>query len=158
DVDAAGDHGRERRSAAFGIENLDVEAELLEVALLKAHVDECAVPETALRDRDLQGFGSGGFRDRNGHQAERDSQYRLHGVLRDWFPDAVQRECAARSGALRSGYTASILLDVLLAHHAAPARELIAEDFPELGAGCRRRYGARMQQLLAHVRSIDHGD
>jgi hypothetical protein len=68
--DAAGDHGRERRSAAFGIENLDVEAELLEVALLKAHVDECAVPETALRDRDLQGFGRGGFCHRNGRQAE----------------------------------------------------------------------------------------
>lgn len=69
DVDAAGDYRRERRGAAFGVENFYVEAGLLEVALLEPDIDEGAVPEAALRDRDLQGFGAGVLRDGNGGQA-----------------------------------------------------------------------------------------
>jgi hypothetical protein len=41
----------------LGIENFEIEACLLEVALFQADVDEGAVPESALCDRDLQGFG-----------------------------------------------------------------------------------------------------
>jgi hypothetical protein len=61
-VDAAGDHRRESRRAALSVEDFDVEADRLEVALLQANVDEGAVPETALRDSDLQclGIGLGG--------------------------------------------------------------------------------------------------
>ena len=64
DVDRAGDHRRERRGAAFGVENLDVEPFLLEVALLEPDIDERAVPEAALRDRDLQRLGRGVVRGR----------------------------------------------------------------------------------------------
>jgi len=40
----------------------NVEADVLEVTLLEADIDEGAVPEAALGDRDLQGFGKSAFR------------------------------------------------------------------------------------------------
>src|SRR5262249_14377730 len=52
----------------------------------------------------------------------------------------------------------SILLDVLLAHHAAPARELIAQELAEFSARHRRRRGAGLKELLAYVGRIEHGD
>jgi hypothetical protein len=59
DVDRAGDHRGERRSAAFRIEDVDVEAGFLEEPLLDAELDEARVPEAALSDRNLECFGTG---------------------------------------------------------------------------------------------------
>src|SRR5438034_10462940 len=51
----------------------------------------------------------------------------------------------------------SILLDVLLSHHAAPARELVVQERAELRARRRRRNGAGGHELLAHVRRLERG-
>ena len=63
---------------------------------------------------------------------------------------------AEEDDAARCGH--SILLDTLLAHDAAPARELIAQYFPKFGARGRRRHGAGLQERLAHVESFEHSD
>src|SRR5215471_5609769 len=81
DIDTAGDHRRERRGAAFGVENVDVEADVLEVALLEADVDEGAVPKAALGDRDLQGFGGGSIRRCSGYQPDKQNKCLTHHVL-----------------------------------------------------------------------------
>src|SRR5262249_4678085 len=56
------------------------------------------------------------------------------------------------------GAADSILLDVFLAHHAAPTRELIAQEFAEFCARGRRRRGAGLKELLAYVGRIEHGN
>src|SRR6266436_937520 len=52
----------------------------------------------------------------------------------------------------------SILLDVLLAHHATPTREFIAHEFAEFRARHRRGRCAGLKELLADVGRIEHGD
>src|SRR2546430_6520605 len=52
----------------------------------------------------------------------------------------------------------SILSDVLLAHHAAPAREFVCQQLAEVGARSRRGNGAGLHELLAHVRRVEGGD
>ena len=54
DVDAAGGDGRDRLRAALGVEHLDLEAGVLEEAGGLAELDPGAVPESLLRDRDLE--------------------------------------------------------------------------------------------------------
>jgi len=63
------------------VEDFDIEPGFLEVPLLQADIDEGAVPEAALRDRDLQRFRAGARRGRNAGQAHQQSKYRPHGVL-----------------------------------------------------------------------------
>src|SRR5262249_59390674 len=105
-----------RRGAAFGIENLDVEADVLEVALLEADVDEGAVPKAALGDRDLQGFGRSAFRRHHCDQHHRQCQYFAHDIL---LCTAISERAAdftfpACEGGWRGarGAANSILLDV----------------------------------------------
>src|SRR5215813_14236140 len=52
----------------------------------------------------------------------------------------------------------SLALDVLLLHDAAPAGELVAQELAELRARGRRRNGAGLHELLAHVRQLEHAD
>src|SRR5262245_11444832 len=52
----------------------------------------------------------------------------------------------------------SIFLDVLFAHDATPAGQLLAQYFPEFGARGRCWDGARLQERLAHVGGFEHGD
>src|SRR5262245_55062312 len=67
------------------------------------------------------------------------------------FSSTVSRTRCARDTSLNPPY-------VLLAHHVAPARELIAQEFAEFRARHRRRRGAGLKELLAYVGRIQHGD
>ena len=81
DVDAAGYHRRERGRTAFGVKDFNVEPGLLEITLLEPDIDEGAVPEPALGDRDLQSFGAGAVRGGNGGQARQQCKCLPHGIL-----------------------------------------------------------------------------
>src|SRR5262245_52554442 len=52
----------------------------------------------------------------------------------------------------------SILLDILLPHHAAPARKLVAQELAEFRARRRRWNGAGLHELVAHVGRVQRGD
>ena len=73
DVDAAGGDGGDGLRAAFGVEHLDFEAGLLEEAGGLAELDPGAVPESLLRDRDLELLhreARAGARDQDGERGQ----------------------------------------------------------------------------------------
>ena len=80
DIDAAGGDGGDRLRAAFGVEHLDLEAGVLEEAGGLAELDPGAVPESLLRDRDLELLdreARAGSRHQDGERSQDGSFHRI---------------------------------------------------------------------------------
>src|SRR5262249_4867597 len=79
----------ERRGAAFRIEDFDVEADLLEEALLDSELDEARVPESALGNRDFECFGIGARCAQRSFQYDRKCEGTVHDAQSSFIPTCL---------------------------------------------------------------------
>ena len=141
DIDAAGGDRGDRLRAAFGVEHLDLEAGLLEEAGGLAELDPGAVPESLLRDRDLELLhreARAGSRNQDGERGQDRFLHRIPpsafgcrvAVARDTAlpPDTIGEQQLPHGAALIGRGALSIIAAVLPAGRNLPMRVPTAGD------------------------------